>query len=85
MAEYRVYFRESVRKDFRAIPKGDLKRILHRIELLAGEPRPLGCEKLTGQERYRIRQGRYRILYSIQDNELSIWITKVGHRKDVYR
>ena len=70
MAGFKVYFRESVEKDFRVIPKKDVKKILQRIELLAAEPRPLGCEKLTDQERYRIRQGRYRIVYSIQDDEL---------------
>ncbi|MDD4859186.1 MAG: type II toxin-antitoxin system RelE/ParE family toxin [Dehalococcoidales bacterium] len=85
MAEYRVYFRESVAKDFRGIPKADARKILSCIELLSVEPRPAGCEKLTGQERYRIRQGRYRILYSIQDKELTVWIVKVGQRKEVYR
>jgi mRNA interferase RelE/StbE len=85
MAGYKVYFRESVEKDFRTIPKKDLRRILQRIESLAIEPRPLGCEKLTGKERYRVRQGQYRIVYSIQDKELTIWVVKVGHRKDVYR
>ena len=58
---------------------------LGRIEALAEDPRPPGCEKLTGQQRYRLRQGRYRILYSIQDDELTIWVVKVGHRKDIYR
>ena len=85
MAEYKVHFKESVEKDFRVIPKKDVKKILRRIELLAAEPRPLGCEKLTDQERYRIRQERYRIVYSIQDRELTIWIVKVAHRKDIYR
>jgi mRNA interferase RelE/StbE len=85
MAEYKVYFRESVEKDFKAIPKKDIRKILHRIESLAVEPRPLGCEKLTGQERYRVRQGQYRIVYSVQDKESTVWIVKVGHRKDVYR
>jgi len=85
MAAYKIYFRESVEKDFRVISKKDLKKILQRIELLAMEPRPLGCEKLTDRERYRIRQGRYRIVYSIQDDELTIWIVKVAHRKDIYR
>ena len=85
MAEYKVHFKESVEKDFRVIPKKDVKKILRRIELLAAEPRPLGCEKLTDQERYRVRQGRYRIVYSIQDRELTIWIVKAGHRKDIYR
>jgi len=74
-----------VEKDFAGIPKKDLRRILRRIKTLENNPRPPGCEKLAGQERYRLRQGRYRIVYSIQDNELTIWVVKVGHRKDIYR
>jgi mRNA interferase RelE/StbE len=85
MAGYRIFLKKSVQKDLSAIPKKDLKKVLTRIQSLSDDPRPPGCEKLTGQERYRLRQGRYRILYSIQDDELSIWIVKVGHRKDVYR
>jgi mRNA interferase RelE/StbE len=85
MGEYEVYFRQSVEKDFKGIPKKDIKNILQRIKLLSKEPRPPGCEKLTGQERYRIRRGKYRIVYSIQDNELTVWIVRVGHRRDVYR
>ena len=85
MAAYKVYFRESVEKDFSSIPKKDLVKIVRRIKALADDPRPSGCEKLTGQERYRVRQGRYRIVYSIQEEALTVWIVKVGHRKDVYR
>ncbi len=85
MAAYKVYFRASVEKDFASIPRSDLKKILQRIKTLAENPRPPGCEKLTGQERYRVRQGRYRIVYSIHDDELTVWIVKVGHRKDIYR
>jgi mRNA interferase RelE/StbE len=85
MGAYKVYFRASVEKDFAAIPKSDLRKILQRIKTLAEGPRPSGCEKLTGQERYRVRQGRYRIVYSIQDKELTVWVVKVGHRKDIYR
>ncbi len=85
MAVYKVLFRASVEKDFATIPKKDLKNILKRIEGLAEDPRPSGCEKLTGQERYRLRQGRYRIIYSIQDDELTVWVVKVGHRKEIYR
>ena len=85
MAAYKVYFRESVEKDFSSIRKKDLAKILIRIKALANDPRPSGCEKLTGQERYRVRQGRYRIVYSVQDEALTVWIVKVGHRKDVYR
>jgi len=85
MAAYKIFFKKSVWKDFEAIPNKDLKRILERIESLGENPRLPGCKKLDGQERYRLRQGRYRILYSIQDEELSVWIVKVGHRKSVYR
>jgi len=83
MAEYKIFFKESVEKDFRSIPKKDLKKILTRIEVLAQEPRPQGYEKLSGQEKYRIRQGTYRIIYSIQDQQLTVWVVKVAHRKDV--
>jgi mRNA interferase RelE/StbE len=85
MAEYKIYFKLSVEKDIRSIPKKDLRKIILRVEALAKDPRPPGHEKLTGQEKYRIRQGIYRIVCSIQDNELTIWVIKVGHRKDVYR
>jgi mRNA interferase RelE/StbE len=85
MAEYKLFFKRSVQKDFDTIPKKDLRRILNRIEALTKDPRPPGCEKLTGQERYRLRQGRYRIVYSIQDDELTVWVVKVGHRKHIYR
>ena len=85
MARYKVFFKQSVEKDFRDIPKKILRKILEKIEELRDNPRPVGSEKLTGQERYRIRQGTYRIVYSIQDNELIVWIVKVAHRKEVYR
>jgi len=85
MAEYRIYFKESVEKDFSAIPKKDLQKILRPIKTLTKDPRPRGHEKLTGRERYRFRQGRYRIIYSIQDEDLTVWVVKVGHRKVVYR
>ena len=85
MAGYSVFFRKSVERDLARIPKRDVVRIMERILALAEDPRPRGCEKLSAQERYRVRQGRYRIIYSIQDEELTVWVVKVGHRKDVYR
>ena len=85
MAAYNIFFKKSVWKDFEPITKEDLERILTRITMLSKDPRPPGCEKLTGQERYRLRQGRYRIVYSIQDDAHTVWVVKVGHRKDVYR
>ena len=85
MAAFEIYFKESVWKDVKKIPKKDLRSILKRIANPSDDPRPHGCEKLTGQERYRLRQGKYRIVYSIQVDELSVWIVKIGHRKDIYR
>jgi len=85
MAAYNVFFKKSVEKDFEGIPQKDLQRIVKRIGELCNDPRPQGCEKLSGLEKYRLRQGRYRIIYSIQDNELTVWVVKVGHRKDIYR
>ena len=85
MASFEVIFKQSVAKDLRQIPKKDIKRILRRIEALRKEPRPPGVEKLSGQEKYRIRQGMYRILYEIRNNELIVVVVKIGHRRDVYR
>jgi mRNA interferase RelE/StbE len=85
MAGYEILFKESVYKELKSVPKTDLKKILSKIERLADNPRPAGSQKLTGFELYRVRQGQYRIVYSIQDNELLIHVVKVGHRKDVYR
>ena len=85
MASYRLVFKRSVAGDLRAIPKADVARILKRIEALADDPTPLGSEKLSGQERYRVRQGSYRILYEISGEELVVTVVKVGHRRDVYR
>ncbi|MFW6286473.1 MAG: type II toxin-antitoxin system RelE family toxin [Candidatus Sumerlaeota bacterium] len=85
MASYKVVFRKSVSKDLKGIPRQDIRRILKTIESLADEPRPPGCKKLSGQERYRIRQGNYRILYSIADERLIVCVVQVGHRRDVYR
>ena len=85
MAQYKIFFKKSVEKDLKSIPARDLKKILRKIESLQLNPRPTGSEKLTGLERYRIRQGSYRIVYSIQDFELTVWVVKIGHRKEIYR
>lgn len=85
MASYRLTFKKSVTKDLRGIPQNDIAHILKRIEALADDPRPVGSEKLSGLERFRVRQGVYRIIYEIQDEELVIIVVKVGHRRDVYR
>ena len=85
MASYRIVFRKSVTKDLRSIPNRDVARILQRMEELQEDPRPVGSEKLSGQERYRIRQGVYRIIYEVADGLLVVTVVKVGHRKQVYK
>ena len=85
MGSFKIIFKQSVAKDLRQIPKKDVARILKRIEALRAEPRPPGVEKLSGQEKYRIRQGVYRILYEIRNSELIVVVVKIGHRRDVYR
>lgn len=87
MASYKVWtvtFKQSVAKDLRAIPNADVRRILDRINTLANNPRGDGCVKLAGQERYRVRQGVYRIVYEIHDDRLVVIVVKVGHRASVY-
>lgn len=84
MGVYRFFLKKSVWKDFTPIPDKDLKKILACIELLGKNPRQSGYKKLSGQEKYRVKYGKYCIIYSIQNKELSIWIVKVGHRKNVY-
>ena len=85
MAKYSIVFRKSVAKDLMAIPKKDQIRILQRIAQLAEDPRPATCKRLSGQQRYRVRQGSYRILYEIDDDQLIVTVVKVGNRRDVYR
>ena len=85
MANYSVTFRRSVAKDLRRIPNRDIARILERVEELAVDPRPPGSEKLSSLERYRVRQGVYRIIYEIREEELVVIVVKVGHRGAVYR
>ena len=85
MASYSVRITRSATKELEIIPGKDRKRIVRRIEGLSTEPRPPGCEKLSGEEKYRLRQGDFRILYEIADQELVVTVVKVGNRRDVYR
>ena len=65
--------------------RNDRRRVVSRIQDLADDPHPRGCERLSGQERYRVRQGVYRVIYSVEDDQLIVHVVKVGHRNDVYR
>jgi len=85
MANYKLVFKKSVSKDLRSIPNKDVARILQRMEQLQENPRLVGSEKLSGQERYRVRQGLYRIIYEVADELLVVTVVKIGHRKHVYK
>ena len=85
MASYSVVVKRSAAKEIEALPPKDRRRVVARIQGLAADPRPAGSEKLSGDEKYRIRQGDYRILYEIIDDILVVTVVKVGHRSDVYR
>lgn len=85
MERYELRVKPSVAKDLRGLPKADVRRILARIEALREDPRPPGSEKVSAQELYRVRQGRYRILYRIADGALIVEVVRVGHRREVYR
>jgi len=84
--KYKVVLKSTAVKEIEAIArKKDRQQIIKRIGLLADNPRPAGCTKLSGYDRYRIRVGSYRIVYGVEDDELVVMVVKVGHRKDVYR
>ncbi len=86
MARYELLIKPSAVKEIERIDgKKNRQRVVQRIQELAESPRPEGCEKLARQERYRLRQGSYRIVYAVDDDQRTVLIVKVGHRKDVYR
>lgn len=86
MERYSVFIKPSAVKEIEAIArKKDRQRIVRRISDLAHDPRPEGCEKLSGQDRFRLRQGPYRIVYAVSDVDGTVLVVKVGHRRDVYR
>ena len=85
MANYEILLKVSAAKELEALPKPDRLRIVERIKSLAENPCPSGCEKLTGEEKYRVRQGVYRILYEIHDDIVTVVVVKIGHRREVYR
>ena len=85
MASYRLVIRRSAGKEIEALPPRDRRRVVTKIQSLATNPRPVGSERFSGEEKYRLREGDYRILYEIVDRELIVTVVKVGNRRDVYR
>lgn len=85
MASYSIVIKASAAKELDGVPRKELQRIVKKVGALATNPRPNGCEKLSGAERYRLRQGDYRIIYAIDDSARKVIVVKIGHRRDVYR
>ena len=85
MAKYEISIKKSAIKELEKIPKKELHKIVKKIQALSSDPRPQGSQRLSHKEQYRIRQGDYRAVYSIDDDNLNVYIVKVGHRKEVYR
>ena len=85
MGKYSIEIKKSAVKEIEHLSRKDTKAVLNEIASLSDNPRPHGSKKLSGQEKYRVRCGDYRILYAIEDDVLIIYVVKVGHRKDVYR
>jgi len=85
VANYRILIKPSAKKELEKLPKKDLQKIVVKIQNLSSDPRPAGSEKLSDDDKFRIRQGNYRIVYSIEDFKLIVFVVKIGHRKDIYR
>jgi mRNA interferase RelE/StbE len=86
MESYELFIGPSAAKEVERIDtKGERRKVVRRIRALAEDPRPPGCEKLPGRQGYRLRQGRYRIVYTIDDDARAVRVVKLGHRRDVYR
>jgi mRNA interferase RelE/StbE len=85
VASYSILLTKSAARELERVPAKVRQRIVARIGALAENPRPVGAEKLSGDDKYRIRQGDYRILYEIVDAELVVTVVRVGNRREVYR
>lgn len=84
MGKYRIEIKKSAAKEIEKLPGNEIKKVLNKIKELSQNPRLIGCKKLSKEEKYRIRQGNYRILYQVKDDLLIVFVVKVAHRKDVY-
>jgi mRNA interferase RelE/StbE len=85
LASYKILIKPSAVKELKKISNSDFERIKEKIRKLAPDPRPKGCEKLSHEEKYRLRQGNYRIIYFVDDENQEITIYKIGHRREVYK
>lgn len=86
---YHVEFTTSAGREIRKLRKSIqpklMKNISERINALAEDPRPPGVEKVEGHDLWRVRAGDYRIVYSVEEDVLTVVVVKIGHRREVYR
>ncbi|MFI5307500.1 MAG: type II toxin-antitoxin system RelE/ParE family toxin [Polyangiales bacterium] len=85
MASYSVEIKKSAAKELEAVPKKDREQLVGKIQKLAENPRPIGSEKLAGDDKYRIRHGVYRILYEVDDATIVVVVVRIAHRREAYR
>jgi len=85
VATYSVRIKRSAEKEIAALPLATRRRVVERISALADDPRPPGCRRLSGSDKYRMRQGAYRVVYTVNDDRVVVEVVRVAHRSDVYR
>ena len=85
MAAYKIEIKRSAAKELEKIPQKDREKIIERIQALSENPRPSQSKKLSGEEKYRIRQGDYRVLYQIYDEIIKVVVVRVAHRREAYK
>ena len=81
---YRIIIKSSAQKDLDKLPDKELKKVLIRLKQLEINPRPIGVQKLSDDEGYRVRSGNYRILFIVNDKRKNVFVYRIKHRKDVY-
>ncbi len=85
MESYKILIKKSAAAELAGIPRKDLEKVIRRIRDLEQNPRPFGCRKLSGKDRFRLRQGDYRIVYAVDDSRRVIDVFKIGNRREIYR
>ncbi len=82
---YKIELRRKAQRALDRLPKDDFNAVLGNVKDLANTPRPKGVEKIKSAGLWRIRQGDYRIIYSIDDGQKTVTILRIGHRREIYR
>ena len=82
---YEIQILRRAQRSLARLPEREYERVRDAIRILADEPRPPGCRKLTGRDGWRIRIGQYRVIYEIDDAARIVTVLDIGHRREVYR